>query len=132
MSLLSIEASASSILLASFDFLNTELNLLMFVLAKDSILSITKDLISRSDLAVKFGSYLTLVVTSTYKNSGSTTLGTVANGDLSLKKSSISLFLLSGIPSAFFKSTEIITLPNSGGSTSSPPYTFNVSISLKF
>ena len=98
-------------------------NLLIFVLAKDCILSITNDFISKSDLVVKFGSYLTSELMFKNKNSGSTTLGTVARGDLSLRKSSISFFLLSGIPSAFFKSTDTITLPNSGGVCCSPPYT---------
>ena len=87
---------------------------------------------SWSDLDVRFGSYLTSVLIWTNKNSGSITLGIIDKGDLSLKKSSISLFLLSGIPSAFFKSTETITLPNSGGDASSPPNTFRVSMSLKF
>ena len=104
----------------------------MFVLAKVCILSVTKDLISASNFDVVFGSYLTSVFIWTNKNSGSITLGIIDKGDLSLKKSSISFFLLSGIPSAFFKSTDTITLPNSGGVASSPPNTFNDSISLKF
>ena len=104
----------------------------MFVVAKLCILSITNVLISKSDLEVKFGSYLTSVLMFTNKNSGSITLGTTDSGDLNFKKSSISFFLLSGIPSAFFKSTDTITLPNSGGVASSPPKTFSVSMSLKF
>ena len=108
-SLFRIDESLSSIFLTSCEFLNVLSNLLMLVVAKLLILSITKVFISKSDLEVKFGSYLTSVLTLTNKNSGSITLGTTDKGDLSFKKSSMSFFLLSGIPSAFFKSTDTIT-----------------------
>ena len=67
------------------------------------------------------GLYNTLLVTSTYKNEGSITLGDIPNGALRDTKSSITFFLLFGMPSAFFKSIDINTLPNSGGVASSPP-----------
>ena len=67
---------------------------------------------------------------STNKNTGSITLADIPNGDLKDTKSSMAFFLLFGIPSAFFKSTEMITFPNSGGLLFSPPYTLRDSISL--
>ena len=129
-SLLSIAGSASSIALTNFDFLSLELNELKFVFAKLCIAPDTIVFISLSDLTVTLGLYLTFVETSTNKNTGSKTFGLIDTGDLKDKKSSISAFLVFGIPSAFLRSTLTITLPNSGGSNSSPPKTFNDSMSL--
>ena len=102
----------------------------MFVSAKLSNAADTIVFISLSDLTVMLGLYLTIVLTSTFKNTGLTIFGLIDTGDLKVKKSFMSACLLSGIPSAFFKSTLTITLPNSGGSNSSPPKTFKDSISL--
>ena len=60
-------------------------------------------------------------VTSKKVKSFTTTNGSIPTGDLLDKKLWIACLFDSGTPSASAKSTAIITLPNLGGSNSSPP-----------